>query len=208
MFASLLPKGAPFFELLIRQNDYLCKTASCLLKLLGDKDDAERMHREITLLEEEADAVFVSITRHLAQTFITPIDREDILQINKCQENAVDAVQDLATRFFILELPKARFSILKLGETLEAMTGLTASMLRGLAKKRDSHDTHKFRSLRNEGEMLLSVGLTELYDNPSPSTRDLLDIIKWNQAYDLMELAVNRVTALAEAIERAVLINA
>ena len=208
MFHFLLPKGAPFFELLIRQNDILCTVAASLTRLLEEHGDADKPHREIALLEEQADALYLTLIRHLSQTFITPIDREDILHINKAQEDAIDLIQNMANRLYIFEFRRIRFPMRRLAATLEGMAGLTGSMLKGLSRKKDSHDTKAFRSLREESEMLLSMGLAELYDLPDPTMEGLLDIHKWSQAYDRMELAIARVTELAEAIEEAVLKNA
>lgn len=207
MFNFLLPKGAPFFELLIQQNDILCAVASSLAELLEDHTVVDKPHREISLLEEKADHLHLTITRHLSQTFITPIDREDILHINKAQEDVIDRIQDMANRLYIFEFSRIRFPMFQLARTLKSMTELTNSMLKGLSKKRDSHDTRTFRALRGECEMLLSMGIAELHDLPEPTISDLLELHKWGQAYDRMEQAIERVVELAETIEEAVLKN-
>ncbi|MDL2315565.1 DUF47 family protein [Desulfovibrio sp. OttesenSCG-928-A18] len=207
MFHFLLPKGAPFFELLIKQNDILCAVASSLAELLRDHTLVDEPHRKISLLEEEADGIYLTLTRHLSQTFITPIDREDILHINKAQEEAINFMQNMANRLYIFEFDRIRFPMLQLGRTLNGMTVLVGSMLRGLSRKRDSHDSRAFRVLHEESEMLLSMGLVELHDLPNPTTTDLLDMHKWSQTYDRMELVIASVVDLAQAIEEAVLKN-
>jgi uncharacterized protein Yka (UPF0111/DUF47 family) len=207
MFQFLLPKGAPFFELLLEQNDILCSAANSLAQILDNYKDSEKPHREIALLEERADRIFTGVTRHLSQTFITPIDREDILHINKAQEDAVDLIQNMANRMVIFEFSRIRFPMLQLVRVLQSMTALTNSMLRGLSQKRDSHDTKAFRALRGESEMLVSVALAELHDRLEPDFKNLLEVIHWGQAYDRMELVIDKVVELAENIEEAVLKN-
>ena len=88
MFASLLPKSAPFFEMLLEQNSHLRHMSRLLLGMLEDLSRMDEAHKEIALIEEEADKLHVRIIRDLSQTFITPIDREDILRINQEQEEA------------------------------------------------------------------------------------------------------------------------
>jgi len=207
MFNALLPKGAPFFELLLQQNQILCTVTAGLVTILENQALIDESHREISLLEEEADTLYAALTKHLSQTFITPIDREDILHINKAQEDAIDMFQNLATRLHIYEFSRIRFPMLQLAMKSRNMTLLTRSMLEGLSHKKDSHDSRAFRELKNECEMLLSVGIMELYDPPNQTATDILDIMKWSQAYDRMEMAVNEVVGLAEAIEEAVLKN-
>ena len=192
-------------ELLLEQNESLCKVAGSLVNLLEDHTEIDKLHREISLLEEEADRIYVSIGRHLSQTFITPMDREDLLHINKAQEDAIDLMRDTANRLHIFEFKRIRFPLFQLARSLVEMAALTNSMLRGLSRKKDSHDTKAFRVLRDECEMLLGMGVAELNDLQNPTVQDLLGVHKWSQIYDRMELAVARVVELAETIEEAVL---
>ncbi len=207
MFNALLPKGAPFFALLLQQNMILCKVAGDLVETLENPELFDDAHRRILAQEEEADILHQVIIRHLSQTFITPIDREDILHINKMQEEAIDQFANMANRLHIFEFPTIRFPMLRLANTAKDMVGLIRAMLRGLAKKRDCHNTRKFRALRGDCEMLLSVGLAELHDLREPTPENLLTILKWGQAYDRMELVVEELVELAETIEEAVLKN-
>lgn len=207
MFASLLPKSAPFFELLLEQNALLNKASEHLTQVLERPEEMDNPHKQVALLEEEADLVCVRITRELSQTFITPIDREDILRINQGQEEAIDSIHSLTTRLHIYEFQRMRFPALQLVRTLDGMVKLTGLMLEGLSRKQDCHKTRAFRNLRGECEMLLSVGIAELYDTQDISPANMMEIIKWGQAYDRMEVTVNHVVALAETIEEAVLKN-
>ena len=159
MFSALLPKGAPFFELLLKQNEILCAAASSLVEMLEDYTARDKAQHAISLLEEEADLLQITITKHLSQTFITPIDREDILHINKAQEESIDLFHTLASRCLIFEFSRVRFPMRQLARTIQQMAQVTRSMLVGLTQKKDSHDTRRFRALRAECEMLLSTGL-------------------------------------------------
>lgn len=207
MITALLPKGAPFFELLLQQNALLCEAATKVEAIFEGHADADRYRQEITSLEDEADHVYLSITRHLSQTFITPIDREDILHINKAQESAIDLFHNLSNRFYLLELRHVRFPMVQLARIIKSMVLLTRSMLEGLAQKRDSHNTKEFQYLCGECEMLLSMGIRELYDLDKPSVEIVLDLLKWTRAYDRIEAVVNQMVELAETIEEAVLKN-
>jgi len=207
MFAKLLPKSAPFFELLLKQSDLLLDTAKHLEQTFIDPATMDEEYKTIVLLEDEADAIHARITRELSQTFITPIDREDILHINQAQENCIDFLQHFSARMHVYAFERIRFPSLKLMETTRKMLELTQTMLSGLSKKQDAHKTRAFRALRSDCEMLLSVGLAELYERAELREESILDMIKWTRAYDRLEQAVEEVVKLAEAIEEAVLKN-
>ncbi len=208
MFNALLPKGAPFFELLLQQNGILCAVTDTLTRLLECQDETECLHAEIARLEEEADALHMAVIKHLSQTFITPIDREDILHINMETEECIDLIQNLTNRLYIFEFERIRFPMRQLGRTVAGMALVSKDMLQGLSKRCDSHKTKAFRMLQHEGEMLFSTGLGELYDHQAAGNESMLGILKWSQSYDRMEQVFRQLIKLAESIEEAVLKNA
>ncbi|MDR0828253.1 MAG: DUF47 domain-containing protein [Desulfovibrio sp.] len=207
MFKSLLPQGAPFFELLLSQNEKLCASAEALNSILENPGQMEKTHRDVSDLEAEADKIHARITRYLSRTFITPIDREDILRITKMQEEVIDQLFNMTNRLYIFEFPRMPFPMLRLGQTLSKMCKFTRSMLTGLSKNTDTHETKAFRALRNEGEMLLSMALVELHDLSAPTPENILAILKWTQIYDRLESTMNFVVSLSETIDEAVLKN-
>ncbi len=207
MFTALLPKGAPFFELLLQQNRFLCAMSGELVAIFEGKPNDEQLRQKIATLEADADRIHLTITRHLSQTFITPIDREDILHINKAQEEVIDLYDNLSNRFHLLELTSIPFPMLQLARTLDKMAPLIGAMLEGLSQKKDSHNTRQFLALRSECEMLLRMGIRELYDLEKPDAEAVLSIVKWTRGYDRIEQIVDQMVTLFEAIEEAVLKN-
>ena len=159
MFPALLPKSAPFFSMLEEQNDLLRRMAALLVNMLEDVSNMDHVHKEIAFLEEEADLLHSKIIRALSQTFITPIDREDILRINQEQEECMDCLHSLSTRLHIFEFASIRFPALQMARTISAMLDLTYEMLAGLANRRDCHKTRVFRGLRSECDMLMMSGV-------------------------------------------------
>jgi uncharacterized protein Yka (UPF0111/DUF47 family) len=206
MFNALLPKGAPFFELLLQQNQFLCTVSDELVSIFESSADEEKSRRKISELEAEADKIHVAIRRHLSRAFITPIDREDILRLNNAQEDIIDLYSNLTDRFHLLELNRIPPSMLQLASALKGMVSLIRLMLECLSKKKDSHSTRQFLSSRDECERLLRTGIKELYEvEGKPDPEALFAIVKWTRAYDRMELIVDRLVTMFEAIEEAVL---
>ncbi|MDO5483398.1 MAG: DUF47 family protein [Desulfovibrionaceae bacterium] len=208
MFAALLPKSAPFFEMLEEQNALLRRMVGLLVQMLEDHGKKDDVHKEIAIIEDDADHLHGRIIRALSQTFITPIDREDILRINQEQEEAMDCVQTLSTRLHIFEFSRTRFPALQLTRTVVSMLDLTKLMLEGLAKREDCHKTRAFRALRAECDMVLAAGLAEVMDAQQEFTPEaFIQIIKWSQIYERMGVMVERIVHVAETIEEAVLKN-
>ena len=208
MLDAWLPKGAPFFEYLLQQNKILCELCALVPRSIteGRVNEAE-MNQDATRLEEEGDAVYTVLLKSLSQTFITPIDREDILRIGKEQENTIDLLHNLVARLFVFNISGWPNSLQAIAQNLNAMTILTYSMLETLAERKDTLNMQPFRHLRNECEMLISSGLGETLDVVEMTPEAVLVTLKLTRAYDRMQQALVQIVELAESVEEAVLKN-
>ena len=206
MFARFLPQTVPFFEFLVQQNALLQEMSEALAVVMDNTEASERHLKRINLLEEEADRLYRSITQHLSQTFITPIDREDIHAINMAQERVADKIQHLANRFFISGFMYQRFPAQMITERIRGMLRDTKSMLDEISMKKDvSAHIHTLKSRKSDFEMFQSTGLAELMDSEIETFERVREIILWGQVYDRMERTVDAVSDLADTLEEVAL---
>lgn len=209
MAFSLLPKNIHFFELLTRQSNILLESSQQLTKILHDFSCVDAACKTVTLIEADADNLCRDIARLLSQTFITPIDREDIYRLNLTQEDSINLIKAIASRMRLYGFDYIRFPARKMGENIEAMVKLTGEMIRNLEGKEDvAEQVRQIKSIKNECEMLFSTGLAELHDLECTETREVIEIMRWTQVYDRFEMAIERIDDLADAIEEVVLKNA
>jgi uncharacterized protein Yka (UPF0111/DUF47 family) len=163
----------------------------------------------INRLESEGDVLNREISQQLSTTFITPIDREDIHQLNASQETILNHIQAISNRICVYGLTRMRFPAQRMVFNLRDMVQGIGGMVGMLDRKADVTETLKrLKFLKKECEMLLLSGLGELYDNPDPTPAEVMDIIKWTHVYDRIDKAFNRTWQLAKAIEGIVLKNA
>ncbi len=205
MFARLLPHSVPFFELLEEQNRIIRDMARCLCHA-AEMENTEDNLKQINVLEEEADALNRKITWHLSQTFITPIDREDIHAINIAQERVADSLQNLASRVFVCGGSYPRFATKMIIVNLSGMLDDTKIMLEELAKKKDfSAVLHSLKTRKADCEMLQAAGRAEMMEGEMDSFEKVRKIIVWSQAYDRLEHVVDLASDLADTLEQVVL---
>src|SRR2546430_16410031 len=86
----LLPKEETFFELLNQAAQNVLQAARLLKQFLDDYRDVERKAEEIKAVEEKGDELTHAIIDLLNRTFITPVDREDILTLAKSRGDGLD----------------------------------------------------------------------------------------------------------------------
>jgi len=163
----------------------------------------------INRLESDGDAVNRAISNQLSTTFITPIDREDIHDINSNQEMILNHIQAVSSRIGVYEFGQIRFAAKRMISNLKAMVTEIGVMLSQLGGKKEiSQSIKQVKDLKNECEMLLLSGLAELYDNPNPDNIAILEALKWTHVYDRIDKAIMRTWGLAKVIEGIVLKNA
>lgn len=209
MALSFFPKAVPFYDLLNKQNSILNETARQLTHIVDNCNCVDAACKIVTIIEADADELCREITRLLSQTFITPIDREDIYAINVTQEDSINIIKSIASRIRLYGFDNIRFPARKMAHKILTMARLTGDMLCSLEGSREVDKTiHKIKNLKIECEMLFSTGLVELHDEMPENTREIIDIMRWTQVYDRFEMAFERIDDLADVIEQVVLKNA
>ena len=209
MSFSLFPKTPKFFESFREQNRIIVEAATTLGDIAYGNVSCEDSCHVINRLESDGDAVNRAISNQLSTTFITPIDREDIHDINSYQEMILNHIQAIASRIGVYEFGQIRFAAKRMISNLKAMVTEIGVMLSQLGDKKEvSQSIKQVKDLKNECEMLLLSGLAELYDNPNPDNIAILEALKWTHVYDRIDKAVMRTWGLAKAIEGIVLKNA
>lgn len=206
MFARLLPRSAPYFEYFERQNQIMQEMASLLGAIVNTQQDAEISLKRMARLEAEADELQHTIIHELSQTFITPIDREDIYAVSTAQERAIDSLNGLGTRFYLFSFVHVRFPAKKMVENLHGMAMAVGSLLRCLKdKKTPAEAVAAVHSFKENCEMLLGVGLGELQDAEVTSFDQVKQLMVWSQLYDRIEQTVLLFSELSDTLEQAVL---
>jgi uncharacterized protein len=209
MSFSLFPKSTKFFESFREQNRIIVEAATTLSAIMHGTANCEDSCHVVNRLESDGDALNRAISHQLAATFITPIDREDIHDINVAQETILNHIQSITSRMGVYEFAQIRFPAKRMISNLKAMVTHIGSMLAQLGGKKDVETSVKqVKDLKNECEMLMLSGLAELYDNPDPDNAAILEALKWTQVYDRIDKAIYRAWGLAKAIEGIVLKNA
>src|ERR1700686_4037961 len=95
----LLPRDEKFYHLFLKQVEIIAEASRLLLD--GVRTGNARLAAvatEIKVQEHKGDEVIHEIFTRLNQTFITPIDPEDIHNISSALDNVLDGVEDTVHR--------------------------------------------------------------------------------------------------------------
>jgi len=206
---SFFPKEIQFFDLFQEQNEKLNEAVSALNSIFQEFNDVENKCKSINIIEEAGNGVARRISQQLSLTFITPIDREDIHNINIAQEDLLNLIKAISTRIGLYDFHAVKFPAKKLVMNISIMVQEGGRMLDRLRERKPVDESaKKVKSLKYECEMLLLVALGEVYDLKLTGFETVMEIVKWTHIYDRIEQAVNQAERLADIIEGVVLKNA
>ena len=199
---SFLPKENRFFFLLHQSAMNIQEEARRLQDLMENFENVPAKIQEIKDLEEFGDQIIHDITHSLHRTFVTPIDREDILTLAARLDDVVDAIDEAAhyTLEYKIEEPtdyakQLSSIIVKCADELESAVSLLST--KG-SKLRDILPMSvEINRLENEADQVASRARGELFSG----SYDVAHILKWRDIYDDLEQATDRAEDAADVLE-------
>src|SRR5438132_12368046 len=91
-----MPKKSEFFVLFEQHAQNAVEASEALEKLFADFTDVENKVRDIHAIEHYGDKLNHEIVRHLNETFVTPLDREDIVGLASKVDDITDVCYDVS----------------------------------------------------------------------------------------------------------------
>src|SRR4051794_6619626 len=93
---SLVPRDREFFDLFEEAGKNIERAADLLDQMLRNWPESKELAREILICEQEGDRITHDVIQRLHQTFVTPIDREDIYELASALDDIVDYTEEVA----------------------------------------------------------------------------------------------------------------
>ena len=196
-------RGPSFFEILTAQADQLIIAIDLLTTLFNAPRDEQHLLRDrLHEVEHEADDLNHSMIRKLNQSFITPLDREDLQGLASLLDDVMDLMDeagDLLVLYDLAEIPEPVFSLLMAQiEVLTECAQLTAEHMPKLRKPQEMRDYWvEINRLENEGDKAYRRTLKHLFD----AGLDPVTIIKLKDIVEVLEKCTDKVEDLSNTIE-------
>jgi uncharacterized protein len=204
---KIVPKDEKFYDQ-IEQLSHLAKSSSQLMNdLVGRFPNTDGLTDKIGKAKDEAADVAETTLERLDEAFITPIDREDIMQLITDLYDVIEGVSDVARRFSLYQLSQIYPNLRSQSDLLyRAASALDAVMgkLRDDKKLKElSGQLNEVHSLYKQAAKNREVFLTELFSG-SP---DPLDVMKKKELHDMLEDAIRHCENVTRTLGRVLLKN-
>lgn len=199
-------KSNEFFVLFEESADYFYQATLLLDEVMMDHRKADIKVKEINDLEHRADKVNDAIIDKLNQTFITPIDREDIYAIANGLDDGVDQLQGMLQRIVIYHTGEAREGALRLTKLLIESTAeikRAAALLNSISKNQNEllAITSKIDKLESEGDHVFRGELAYLFEY----VKDPIELIKWKDLLEGLEETLDHCERMADLLKGVVM---
>ena len=199
-------KSNEFFVLFEESAEYFYQATLLLDEVMMDHRKADIEVKEINDLEHRADKVNDAIIDKLNQTFITPIDREDIYAIANGLDDGVDQLQGMLQRIVIYHTGEAREGALRLTKLLIESTAeikRAAALLNAISKNQNEilAITSKIDKLESEGDHVFRGELAYLFEY----VKDPIELIKWKDLLEGLEETLDHCERMADLLKGVVM---
>lgn len=192
-------RDVDFFDLLLAQAEKTLSGCQALVKFLEGEGNPEDVRR----LEQEADDIRRILIDELNQTFITPIDREDIFALSRAVDDVIDHAQNTVKEMEVFEVESNEF-LCQMAELLQKGAEHLVAAIRHLKKNPNVAVEHAVRAKRIENEMndTFLAALKQLFSGGNPRLMFTLREIyrHFNRSADRVDEAANIITNIVVKI--------
>jgi predicted phosphate transport protein (TIGR00153 family) len=198
------PRDRQFFDLFEEAARNALRAAELLDEMLDTFPESAGLARAIRVCEQEGDRITYDIVQRLNSTFVTPIDREDILGLASGLDDIVDLTEE-ATDYLVLyriEAPMAQAQR-QAHILMEACRQICEAMPRLRGFKDLSHHTTEIHRLETDGDRVTREAVASLFDTGI----DPMVVIRWKDIFERLEDAIDATELVANQLANIVVKN-
>ncbi len=199
-----IPRDEKFFDLFEAAASNIQGAAVALKAMVESEGDYEGSWKQLEDFEHKGDRITHDLIRKLNQTFITPLDREDIHHLASGLDDVMDLIEAAATRMALYKIKRCTAEAKHLAALIHQMA---EEIVLAVQKLKDLKNVlpHcvEINRLENLADTISRDAIAALFTEG----HDPVDIIKWKEIYETLETATDRCEDVADILERVVLKN-
>jgi predicted phosphate transport protein (TIGR00153 family) len=203
--AALIGRDQEYFRLFEEASKNNVRAAELLHQMLSSYPESAGTAREILACEHEGDRITHDLVQRLNQTFVTPIEREDILALASALDDVVDLIEESADYLGLYRIEAPMDQAIGLAHILEQACQALDRAMPLLRDFRDmSEHTVEVHRLENEGDRATREAIAALFARGI----DPITVIRWKDIYERIEGAIDSTERVALLVEGIVIKNA
>lgn len=187
-----------FIELLIKQAEFAVEGLQALQRYVNDPDSA--LAHKVNRMEKQADEVRRILIDELNQTFVTPIDREDIFALSRAIDDVLDYADSTIEEMAMLEIKPNAY----IQRMVSLLHDAAYEIHQGVLRLEDHPNVavdHAVRAkaLENRMETVYREALAELFAE-AKDVDHVVNLLKTREVYRHLSNAADRGDEAANVI--------
>ena len=193
-----IPRKEKFFDLFEKAANNIHRGAELLVEMMQNYQDPKKQAETIKKVEHDGDTITHDIIYKLNQTFITPIDREDIHSLTSALDDVLDLIEAVSDRMVMYRVETPTEVARQLAEIIHQST---SEIIKGVELLRKPGDVRphciEINRLENEADRISRDAVAQLFHKE----QDPITVLKWKEIYEHLEEATDRCEDVADVLE-------
>ena len=196
-------RNSPYFDDFIIMGSFSVKAAEYLNSVLINFD-AHTLAEQRTIMhgiEHEEDEIRHGIMRKLVKEFVTPIDREDIIQLANELDNVTDKIDDILIRMYMYNITEMRPEALRFADVILRCCRALQTALTEFPNFQKSSALMQaiinVNATEEEGDAIYIDAVRRLYEEGG----DFMVLAAWTELFDRLEDCCDACETVADLME-------
>ena len=196
-----------YFDMLIQAVTYSCQAADMLKEnfISFDPEQLPACMEALHHIEHTADLAKHDLMEKLLKEFITPIDREDIMELSSALDDVTDSLEDILLRLYMFRITSLREDAVSfvsiICDCCCALKKLMVEFPEFRKSKAIKDMIIEINHLEENGDKLYTEAMRRLYSESG----DAVEILSWTAIYDRLEKCCDKCEDVADVVETVIL---
>jgi hypothetical protein len=206
----LKPREMVFFDLLESAAGNAYQAAQLFDREIrsGDPQRFAELRRQMKDLEHTGDDLTREIMDRLNHTFVTPIDREDIMELAHAIDDVVDKIHAVCERLILYRIGPVMPAVTEMSSIIVEGSGEILHLIRSMRNMSNQKEIRdrirRVHTLENKADSIYHAALAQIFEAP----KDPIELIKWKELLEQIEDATDKIELVAKVIGSTVMKNA
>ena len=186
----IIPQDKVFYDLLEKESANVLVGARKLEEAIRRFDNLDFRRKELKDIEHEGDRIVREIYDRMNDSFITPIDREDIAKLASLYDDVLDLCYAVINRIYLYEIEETTRGMVRFAELVRESVDeieLIFVSIRRINKEEIDKRLVRVDWLESEADMLLNEEIAALFKEG-----DVLRILRMKGVYEYLEMVTDK----------------
>lgn len=201
----LVPRTEKFFHFFVEQAGLIHEAAQ-IFRRAAENGPGSMHEAEVAIarLEQKGDEIIHEVFTRLNQTFITPLDPEDIHSLASHMDDVLDALEEAVHRIVAYRIARIPAPIVEVSHIIENCAVVLQKAFTALAEDKPLLEhAIEINRLEDQADHLIRAAVADLFEQE----KDPISLIKLKEIYEYLELTTDYCEDVADALQNVIVKN-